>query len=63
MTGNTRVKCPKDGKYCYVHHEAETGYEIRCRHYPNLINYGGCCPDVYPEYALTVSQEKTSDQK
>jgi hypothetical protein len=41
-----RTVCPKDNKYCYVHHDKETGYELDCRHY-NLINYGGCCPDLF----------------
>ncbi len=38
--------CLKDGKRCYIQHDKETGFEISCRHYTDLTNYGGVCPEV-----------------
>jgi hypothetical protein len=39
------MKCLKDGKLCYIHHDKETRFELRCRHYTDLINHDGVCPD------------------
>ena len=44
------TKCLKDNKNCYIHHDPETGDELRCRHYPGLINYGGTCPEAWEEW-------------
>ena len=40
------MKCLKDNKNCYVHHDKETGFELRCRHY-DLVSIGGSCPELY----------------
>lgn len=42
-------KCLKDNKNCYIHHDPETGDELRCRHYHGLINMGGTCPEAWEE--------------
>jgi len=40
------MKCLKDSKQCYIHHDKETGFELRCRHYHDLKEYGGSCPEI-----------------
>ncbi len=42
------MKCLKDAKNCYIHHDKETGFETYCRHY-ELTQYGGSCPESYEE--------------
>jgi hypothetical protein len=26
------VSCPIDNRRCYIHHDKDTGFELRCRH-------------------------------
>ena len=49
-------QCLKDNKNCYIHHDPETGDELRCRHYPGLINYGGTCPEAWEEWVKGASE-------
>lgn len=39
------MNCLRDRKRCYIHHDEETGFELRCRYY-DLVGYGGECPEV-----------------
>jgi hypothetical protein len=51
--------CLKDGKQCYIHHDKETGFEVRCRHY-DLIGYAGVCPEVSEKFRGTVKHKDGS---
>ena len=44
------MKCLRDDKQCYIHHDPETGFEVRCRHF-DLTIYGGVCP--YPNEGVS----------
>lgn len=37
-------KCLKDDKRCYIHHDKETGFEIRCRYFDLTLTAGVCPP-------------------